>query len=376
MSGWHFEAERLDGAGAGELLASDLPLQDVSLTQTLSGADGFTASISPRVNRLIGDDGQPIFSGDWTTAIYAITPDDEIAGGYVLDEPRFTGQSFELEGGGFCGYPYGMPYTDSNFWVGIDAIDAARQIWSHLQAKPGGNLGLIVDSTTMSGIKIGTQLQQGQFDTINGPLTFESGPFRLAWYQTQDLGQELDKLAKATPFDWLERHTRNGDVIEHHLDFGYPKIGRRLEDLRFVIGENVAVPTLADHGMEYANEILQLGAGEGAAMIRGSASTVRRGLRRVKVVQDQTLKSIATANSAARATLQRAQNIRDVTDLTLYDHPHAPLGAVRVGDEFYLEGRLDWIDVGMWVRVVQRTIRPADLSAVQLTVTRTDRLTG
>lgn len=373
--GWHYEAERLDGAGNGELLASDLPLQNVSLTQTLSGTDSMTADITPELARLKGDDGQPLFSGDWTTAIYAVAS-EEVAGGYILDEPRFTGQSWSLEGGGFAGYAYGTPYTDSNFWVGIDAIDAFRQIWTHLQAKPGGNLGLIVDSTTMSGIKIGTALQQGQFDTINGPLTFESGPFRLAWYQTQDLGQEMDKLAKATPFDWLERHQYDGDTIKHYLDFGYPKIGRRLEEHRFVVGENVAVPTVADHGMEYANEILQLGAGEGAAMIRGSASTQRRGLRRVKVVQDQTLKSIGTANSAARATLQRAQNIRDVTDITLFDHPHAPIGAVSVGDELYLEGRTGWVELGMWVRVVSRTIRPADLSAVSLTVTRTDRLVG
>jgi hypothetical protein len=271
---------------------------------------------------------------------------------------------------------YGMPYTDSNFWVGIDSIDAARQIMTHLAAKPGGNLGVIVDATTMSGVKIGTELKQGQFDTINGPLTFEQGPFRLAWYQTQDLGNEFDTLAKNTPFDWRERHIYVGDVIEHHLDFGYPKIGRRLENLRFVVGENVALPQVQDHGGEFATEILVLGAGEGAAMIRGSYSGPRPGVRRVKVVQDQTLKTVAAANARAKAEWQKAQSIRDITDISLFDHPNAPLGSVAVGDELYLEGRIDWMEVGMWVRVTSRTIRPADLSAVQLTVTRTDRMMG
>jgi hypothetical protein len=374
--GWHFEAERLDGDGNADLLASDLPLQDVSLTQTLSGADSFTATVSPEIGRLLGPDGNPLLAGNWSTAIYAVTDEFEVYGGYVLDEPKFNGPQWSLEGTGFMGYMYGMPYTDSNFWVGIDSIDAARQIMTHLAAKPGGNLGVIVDATTMSGVKIGTELKQGQFDTINGPLTFEQGPFRLAWYQTQDLGNEFDTLAKNTPFDWRERHIYVGDVIEHHLDFGYPKIGRRLENLRFVVGENVALPQVQDHGGEFATEILVLGAGEGAAMIRGSYSGPRPGVRRVKVVQDQTLKTVAAANARAKAEWQKAQSIRDITDISLFDHPNAPLGSVAVGDELYLEGRIDWMEVGMWVRVTSRTIRPADLSAVQLTVTRTDRMMG
>lgn len=374
--GWHFEAERLDGDGNAELLVSDLPLQDVSLTQTLSGADGFTATVTPEIGRLIAPDGKPLLRGDWSTAIYAVTDEYEVAGGYVLDEPKFNGPAWSLEGVGFAGYMYGQPTVDSQFWIQIDSIDAAREVWEHLQSKPGGNIGLTLDTTTMSGKKIGTALQQGQFDTINGPLTFESGPFRLSWYMTQDLGTEFDTLAKNTPFDWVERHVYEGDVIKHYLDFGYPKIGRRLENQRFVIGENVALPQVQDHGGEFATEILVLGAGEGAAMVRGSYSGPRPGVRRVKVVQDQTLKTVAAANARAKVEWQKAQSIRDITDITLFDHPHSPIGSVAVGDELYLEGRVDWIEIGMWVRVTSRTIRPADLSAVQLTVTRTDRMVG
>jgi hypothetical protein len=374
--GWHYEAERLDGAGGAVLLAGDLPLNDVSLTQTLSGADSMTANITPEVGRLIGVDGQPLFSGDWSTAIYAITDEGEVVSGTILEQPVFNGPSYALEGTGFCGYPYGQPCVTSQFWVGIDSIDAAREVWEHLQGQPGGDIGVQVDSTTLSGRKIGTALQQGQFDTINGPLTFESGPFRLAWYQTNDLGDVIDQLAKNTPFDWRERHVYTGDEITHHLDFGYPKLGRRLEAQRFVIGENVGVPQVTDHGGEFATEILVLGAGEGAAMIRGSYSGRRTGVRRVKVVQDQNLKTVAAANARAKVEWQRAQVIRDITDITLFDHPHAPIGSVAVGDELYLEGRVNWIEVGMWVRVTSRTIRPADLSSVSLTVSRTDRMAG
>lgn len=374
---WHYEAERLDGAGGGELLASDLPLQNVAITQTLSGPDTMTATISPEVARLVGDDGLPILSGDWSTAIYAIE-DHDIRCGIILDEPTFSGPTYKIEGGGFAGYAYGQPYTASNFWIQIDSIDAFRQIWTHLQSQPGGNMGLEVDATTMSGKKIGTALQQGQFDTISGPLTYESGPFRLSWYSTPDLGAEMDKLVQATPFDWRERHvyTTDGDHIRHFLDFGYPKIGRQLTDLRFVIGENVQIPDIAEHGGAYANEFLTLGAGEGAAMVRGSASAPRRGLRRVKLVADKSLTTPAAANTRSQLEVRKAQNIREITNIVLYDHPNAPVGAVQAGDELYLEGRVDWTEVGMWVRVTDRTITPDNLASVSLTVTRTDRMNG
>lgn len=374
---WHYEAERLDGAGNGELIASELPLQNVSITQTLSGPDSMSATVSPAIGRLKDDDGLPLLSGDWSTAIYAIE-DTEIAAGVILDQPRFNGPNFGLEGGGFAGYAYGMPYTASNFWVKIDYADAFRQIWTHLQSQPGGNLGLEVDAETMTGKTIGTELKQGEFDTINGPLTFEDGPWRLAWYQTSDLGAEMDKLVQQAPMDWRERHqyTNDGSHIRHFIDLGYPKIGRVINDLRFVIGENVAIPEIADHGEIYANEWLQLGAGEGSAMVRGSSSAPRRGLRRVRVGTDKTLKTVASANSSASLNLRKAANIRDVTSLTLFDHPNAPSGSVRVGDELLLEGRVDWTEISMWVRVTSRTITPGNLASVQLNVTRTDRMAG
>jgi hypothetical protein len=372
---WHYEAERLDGEGGATLLASDLPLTNVSITQTLSGTDSMTATIDPSFQRLLDDQNQPVLAGDWSTALYAVE-DNAVLTGCILDTPVYTGKTLQLDGGGFGGYPYGMPYTGSEFWVGIDPIDAFREAWAHLQTQPGGNLGVILDSTTMSGKKIGTELKQGEFDTINGPLTFESGPFRYAWYQTADIGAELDKLVQETPFDWRERHqyATDGESINHYIDFGAPSIGRRLDNLRFVIGENViAKPSVTDHGEDFANEILMLGAGEGAAMIRGGAFGPRRGVRRVKVIADKALKSIESANAQGRVALAKAQNIRDLSDIVLLDHPHAPTGAVQVGDEIYIEGRMDWIEVGMWVRVQQRTIRPADPSRVSLSVTRTDR---
>lgn len=371
---WHFPAERLDGAGGSTPIDSDLPLTDVTVNQTLSGPDTITASVSPAVGRMIADDGMPVLQGDYTTAIYAVD-DEQVMAGVILDQPTFAGQSLSLEGGGFAGYAYGQPYTDSHFWIQIDAIDAFRQIWLHLAAQDHGDFGLVLDSTTMSGHKIGTALQQGQFDTISGPLTYESGPFRLAWYQTFDLGAEMDKLVQANAFDWRERHWYDGNVIRHNLDFGAPKIGRRIEDMRFVVGENISVvPTVVDHGDEYADEALVLGAGEGAAMIRGSYSAPKRGMRRVRVIEDKRLKTVAAANAKARAVVQQAQNIRDVQQIVLWDHPHAPAGAVQAGDEIYIEGRLDWVELGMWVRVTQRSIRPSDLSSVTLTVTRTDRM--
>ena len=58
------------------------------------------------------------------------------------------------------------------------------------------------------------------------PVTFEAGPFKLNWWETDDLGDVIDKLATDTPFEYVEEHRWANDgesidtlenVIEPHL---------------------------------------------------------------------------------------------------------------------------------------------------------------
>jgi hypothetical protein len=272
-----------------------------------------------------------------------------------------------------------MPYLDSNFWIDKDPLFLARHIWSYLQAQPGGNLGLQVDQTTNTPVRRGTALEQVEFDTQAGPVSFESGPYRLAWYQTDNLGKEIDDLASETPFDYVERHAwadDGSDVIEHFLDFGYPRIGIQ-NGGRFVEGENIRVnPSRQQRGELYANEVLTIGAGDGRAALRGHAPTDRRGrLRRVQVVTDKSLRSQLKVNRRAAEEVALRQSKQSIEEIIVTDSNLAPFGSWNDGDDILVSLDSDWGDLEVWVRVLATTYTP-ETNQASLSVRRTDMISA
>jgi hypothetical protein len=370
---WRYIAQRLNGDGTETNLDLELPLRSVQITDVLSGPPRLTGELSPEFSRLIGDDQQPIIKR-WSTAIYA-EADGVIRLGTIVDNIDMQGPTMSLDCIGFSGYPQGMPYTDSWFGVEIDPLDVVRHIWNHLQSKPDGHIGLAVDTTTHTPIKLGTELTQDEYDTQYGGGTFESGPVQLNWYSTDDLGRVIDDLAASTPFDYHEKHYWNGDDISHVLDFGYPRIGARREDLRFALGENVFVmPSVNSAGDEYANQIMALGAGEGRDMLRSLVGKRDGGVRRVKVVTDKSLRQVPLLTTLARGMLSRAQAPYDVTELEVRDHPHAAISSIHPGDEILLFGDTGYAKLNLWLRVLSVTIEPESGNAARLTVMRTDKV--
>jgi len=200
---------------------------------------------------------------------------------------------------------------------------------------------------------------------------------KLVWYQTDNLGGEIDKLAKETPFEYREAHVWNGDVIDHKLRLGYPMIGRRRHDLRFVVGENIQIVPSVDFGTDYASEVLTLGAGQGRSMIRGTSARPDTRLRRVAVVPDKSLTKTTAANALAAQEVLRRSGLADVSEVTIIDHPHAPLGSFDVGDEILVQVGSGWADdLALWCRVTSMTISPDVLGAARLSILRTDRITA
>lgn len=375
MSGWRYIAQRLTGDGAGQFLDFDVPLQGVSLTRVLSGPDALSATIPVEVARLMGDDGRPLFE-EWGTAIYA-EADGQIRSGGILVRSAFDGPKWSLECAGFRGYLTDLPYTSSQHFVEADPLDIVRHIWQHVQAQPGGNLGVVVDGTT-SPVRIGEELEQVEFDTTNGPVSFEAGPKKLAYWLTDDLGKEVDDLAKTTPFDYDDEHIWLPDgTIQHRFRLYYPSKGRRREDLRFVSGENItAQPSIERDGDEYCNEVLMLGAGEGRDMVRASHSRPDGRLRRVAVHSDKAVRSTAAAARVAAAELAARSGLDDVRTVEVRNHPHAPIGSFDVGDEILVEGETGWQDFSLWCRVLSYTINPDESDTMSLTIARTDTVTA
>ena len=373
MAGWRYLAQRLDGTGdTGPLIDVDLPLNDVVFTDRLSGPMELTGTIDPAFTRLKDSSGQPLLT-EWGTAIWA-EEDGVIVGGGILETPSFLGPKLSITCTGYAGYPYDMPFLGSYAGVEVDPLDVFRTIWAHIQAQPGGNLGLNV-STVTTPKRIGTVLEQVEFDTQSGPVSFEAGPIKLNWWQTHDLGGEIDKLAKETPFEYRERHQWEGDTIKHYLDVGYPRLGRRIDKGRFVIGENIhVIPKVDRPGDIYASEILALGAGEGRTMLMATRRRATGRLRRVAVVEDKSARSLRAVGSLAATEEAWRKNVDTISELVLVDHPNAPMGSVKPGDEIYVEGELDWLEIAGWMRVLSTSLRPASGNAMTLAVTPADRI--
>lgn len=379
--GWRYFATRLHGDGTETLLDPDLPLEDVTVEDVLSGHNALSGRIEPAYARLLGPDGEPLLR-EYSTAIYAEN-DGDIRGGGILTSSGFEGPEWELEATGFTGYALDMPYTGSGYkGVKVDPIDAARVIWQHIQGQPGGNIGLEFDSTTTGGkVTIGTELKQVEFDSQSGPLSFESGPYKLNWFTNHDLAGDFDDLATSTPFDYHERHYWDASgKLRHHVTIGYPKIGRRRPELRFVFGVNIFEPPAVERdGENYASGTMVLGAGEGNTMIKSIREPATRPggrLRRIAVVMDDTIKTRARADKRADQENQWRARLDDIESVVVRDHPNAPLGAVQVGDEIRLEGRGDWVTVDMWVRVLAISFQPENGQIAEYRVARTDKLTS
>jgi hypothetical protein len=213
-------------------------------------------------------------------------------------------------------------------------------------------------------------------DAANDTDTFEPSPFTFDRTIT-DLGSVIDKLTDETPFDYHERHVWNGDRTDvlHYLDIGYPKIGVRRNELRFVVGENIrAVPAFARNGMEYANHVQVFGAGEGSAQIWAES---RRGvdrLRRMAVIQDKNISSGSDASMRARSEMIRRMSTGEIEQVVISNDGSTPLGSFGPGDEIRISStNMGWIDHFDWYRVLSVTYQPEKPDIMVASLQKSDR---
>lgn len=394
----------------------------------------------------------------------------------IIDTVTTEGDRLKVEAGGFSMYPKDMPWIDADYsGIQVDPLDIIRMIWASLQAKPGGDLGVVLDATT-SATQLGTPedpkltaakagvaaattaeasakaaytaaakskesaraallaaagrpvsglvLNQDSAPsgtrrstknlwldkndgnkgyvwdgkkwalqtvtsqaTINARLSDlnaatanadaankswasrkkelsaakskksaisggEAQPFTLSWWETHDLGSVVDDLVKNTPFDYRESSAWSGDDITHRLELGEPTLGGRRPDLRFEIGVNVTAPPPLQE-RDYASEVLVLGAGEGRAMVRATASGNPGRLRRAVVVQHKGYGRASSAARRARLEVSERSAAWVFNSLDVIDHKLAPYGSFRPGDVIYVTGDAGWAQIDSWVRVLE-----------------------
>lgn len=375
--GWRYLAQRIDGSGVpGIWLNNELPLHDVSFTDVLSGPIQLTATIPSAYTEMRAEDGQPLLD-EWRTAIYAEC-DGTIRAGTIYVAGGFKSGEWNLDCSGFTTMMNGMGYPSAIEFRVIDPLDIVRHIWSITQMDPDSNLGMVIDPNTTTPVRVGQPLVVVVPDAAGGSGTaigeaesVDDKAVELNWWSTHDLGGVIDGLARDAPFSYHERHQWDATQtqVKHFLDFGYPTLGRRRENLRFVVGENIQQELEPDRdGDEFANEAVVLGAGEGSSMIRASARVRDGRVRRQVTVDDKSIESVAHAQRVARLELAFRQQITKIKSVVVRNHPMAPIGSFGVGDEIFVQGMTDWMDLGVWCQVLSLTITPENPDLMSMSV--------
>lgn len=361
--GWRYFAQSVPD---GHLIDPDIPLSGVGITHTLSGPGGLSGTIPVEVARLRGAN-----LWEWQAMLFA-EKDGRIRGGGVIDRSQQKGSSWELGCVGHSGYLKDQPYVGDG-WVGtaVDPADVYRLIWAHAQSFADGNLGVVISADTTT-VRIGSEQYIPLYEVPDpSDTTFGDGPIRMNFYETLDLGEMADDMARAAPFDYRERSQYLPDgTVGLFIDIGYPQLGRRRNDLTFQLGVNITEPpsrTLVEEG--YATEVFVLGAGEGREKVRGHAPRNRvGGLRRAITIVDDSIKYEWQAQERAREEQKRRSGIREIRELVVTDHEMAPVGSFDVGDEIRVVGRSGWDTIDTWVRVVRITVSPEDMSTMRIEV--------
>ncbi|MFD7334938.1 hypothetical protein ACFV98_02895 [Streptomyces violascens] len=347
--------------------------------RALSGPGSLSGTIEPEYARMLGPDSKPVIQ-EWGTKIF-LEVDGHLRWGGIVTKLGYDGPKLSLECEGLTSYPHGIPFEDHLLsgelitppdpnagldknhdgyidgskpkrqvppppppYTGprIDAYDAFRTIWAHVQSRPYGNIGIAVDTHNLGEL----------LGAADG-----SDPWQLSWWDHPDCGDALDSLAKLIPFDWVETHEwspNGGNRIDHRVRLGNPRLGRKRSDLRFADAENIsAIAKPNGLGDEFANEIQVLGKGEGRAMARAQVYRYDGRLRRVATIADKTLASDAALRTRGEQELAGRTQALEIPAIQITDHPNAPFGAWALGDDIRVQVHVPWVgDVDVWHRIV------------------------
>lgn len=368
---WRYIAQRIL---TGEFLEWEVPLARDEVTWTLSGAGVLRGTVAPDIGRLRAADGSLLLD-EWGTALYA-EKDGEIRWGGIVTRSSYKGAEWAVECSGFATYPYGIPYVGKLSVPQIDVTDAIKHIWEHLQSQPDGNLGVEVIGAPI-GILLGRKATYKEAEAAIDPdktqvLDQPAEPYTLAWYDAPDCGSELSSLVTESGLNYREEHLWDGDVIRHRIVLGTPRLGRRRDDLAFVMGDNITnVVEVQRDGADFANEVVGLGAGEGASVVQARIPQRDGRLRRPVVYTDKSVTTKTRMTALARAELAFRQNHLEIASVEVAEHPNAPIGSWSLGDDVLIQADLPWLgEIAVWHRVTEWSLLADDRA--RLSLVRTD----
>ena len=366
MSGWKYYAFKMNGDGTTTALASDLPLTEVSFSKGLSTPDTLSAKLAPEFAYAKNANGDTIFK-PWSTLI-VVERDGQIRGSCIVTDMPVLPESIGMTAVGAMGYFAGQPYRGERSFIQADPASLIRHLIKHVQEYEGADIGLSVNNLWTTA-RIGEKAVAGSTD----------GPFRLAWYETHDIGSQIDELVKAGGIEYRVDHAWSNEKPTWSLNMASPRHGTRRTDLRFAVGENIVEPPELIHsGEEIATDVIVLGAGEGAKTIRGASPHNKNTgtLTRFKVISgkayQRSSQAIAEANRLAKWF---GGDTEELTDVTVINHANAPVGSIQIGDDILIQGNRQGYnqDFAIWVRVLGIQYNTED-DSVSLSVARAEKV--
>jgi hypothetical protein len=353
-----------------EFIHWELPLDNIKVTYSLTGPNILVGQISSEMESIMTLDPPLTPNRTWLH----LEEDGVIRGSFLLtpfvDAP--ANQVRQIEAEGFSMYPHWVYYEDNPFTgIQVDPADMVRRLWNHVQSYTDGNLGVQVASTKTP-IKLGEPPEQVAFTTTeNVSVSFQAGPYTLNYWSVTNCGDEIDKLCKETPMDYLEFsywNAEKNDVV-HKLLLGYPRLGTKRTDLVFREGENLAqlIPSYQGSNDNYASDVVVIGAGNGPSAVRAISSKRIGLLRKVNVIQNQDITNHTRAQSIADFELKRISHSRFLIENITVDlsHPNAPWGSFAPGDDILVDCTVLYVGhVQAWYRIISYIYDPYQKTAV------------
>lgn len=201
-------------------------------------------------------------------------------------------------------------------------------------------------------------------------------PYKLAWWEQPDCGEELERLAVETPFDWRERHTwvdGTKAAVNHRLQLGFPTIGTRRTEKVFTPGVDlVFVPEVHRGGRGFANSVAGVGAGEGRKTLRAGVGVDDDRLRRTATLTAKNVHRKRRLERLAEHERKRLSLGHHTQEVAVWD-VDGNLTSYRLGDEIQIDLTDGWSKGKTWHKIVGRRYRPDEDDTIYWQLVRAER---
>jgi hypothetical protein len=341
-----FDSDRFrficEEANTGQILSRDLAVDKPKLIRALSGACNIQFEINFKDYENEGIYFRP--NAQWIHAEKLIYNERKIWASGLVQPSQIDKQSgvMTLESSGFAGYPKGIPALFNWNPLTVDPFEIVHRMWDHIQSYDDGNLGVEV-YPALSGLQM---LPGYAFDGEIMNFDFFAAFIRAV--DKIDCGDYIEKLARDTPFDFVEQSGWNVDrsAIWKKLYLGYPTAGAIQNNLAFIQNENIieAVPHIETE-IDWVSDVIVDGWFPGTEYSSELTNADPTRYRRVIMQDDARINSNERAAAWAKRKLTRRQTPAYWESIIVdMGHPNAPFGTYDVGDRIWVTGRMPPLD--------------------------------